>query len=73
MTRAGSEGEYRVVRVDCDSLYVQPTGRHNYMDPKQSIAYNDIRALPVTRPDKTAIGAGLGAAAVIVAGAVFAR
>ena len=71
VTRAGSEGEYRVVRVDRDSLYVQPTGRHKYMDPKQSIAYNDIRELTVTRPDKTAIGTGLGVAAVIMAGAVF--
>jgi hypothetical protein len=71
VTHAGSEGEYRVVRVDRDSLYVQPTGRHNYMDPKQWIAFSDIRELTVTRPDKKAIGTGLGVAAVIVAGAVF--
>ena len=71
VTRAGSEGEYRVVRVDPRALYVQPTGRHNYMDPKQSIAFSDIRELTVTRPDKTAIGTGLGVAAVIVAGAVI--
>jgi hypothetical protein len=73
VTRGGLEGEYRVVRVDPQSLYVQPTGRHDYMDPKQSIAYSDIRELTVTRPDKKAIGTGLGVAAVIAAGALFAE
>jgi hypothetical protein len=73
ITRGGLEGEYRVVRVDPQSLYVQPTGRQDYMDPKQSIAYSDIRELTVTRPNKTAIGTGLGVAAVIAAGALFAE
>jgi hypothetical protein len=41
------------------------------MDPKRSIAYGDIRELTVTRPDKKAIGTGLGLAAVIVGAAVF--
>jgi hypothetical protein len=71
VTRGGSEGEYRVFRVDPQSLYVQPTGRGDHMDPKQSIAYSDIRELTVTRANRTAIGTGLGVAAVIAAGAVF--
>ena len=73
VTRGGLEGEYRVVRVDPQSLYVQPTGRQDHTDPKQSIAYSDIRELTVTRPDKKAIGTGLGVAAAIAAGALFAE
>ena len=71
VTRDGSEGEYRVVRVDPKALYVKPRGRDGRKDPEQSIAYGDIRDLTVTRPNTKAIGTGLGVAAVIAAGAVF--
>lgn len=71
VTLDGSEGEYRVVRVDPKALYVKPSGRDGRTDPEQSIAYSDIREVTVTRPDKKAIGTGLGVAAVIVGAAVL--
>lgn len=69
-TRSGTEGDYRVVRIDREALYVQPIGR-NHKDAKQSIAYKDIGELTVTRADRSAvISAGL-VVATIVAGAAF--
>ena len=61
VTRAGSEGEYRVVRVDSEGLVrTSPPDGDGRMDPEQSIAFSDIRELTVTRPDKKAIGTGPG-------------
>jgi hypothetical protein len=71
VTQAGSEGEYSVVRVDPSALYVKPSGRDGRKDPEQSIAYSDIREVTVTRPNKKAIGTGLGVAAVIVGAAML--
>lgn len=69
VTRSGSEGEFRVVRVDRESVSVQPVGR-KHKEPEQSIAYSDIRELSVTRADRRAIRGGL-IAATIVAGVAF--
>jgi len=63
-TRSGSQGEYRLVRVDQDALYVKPSGREGGKDAEQSIAYSDIRELTVPRANQTAISTGLTAAAV---------
>lgn len=70
VTLSETEGDYRVVRVERESLYVQPIGRDHHMDPKVSIAYGDIRALTVTRANRTAITAGL-AVATLFAGAML--
>lgn len=71
LTRDGTEGDYRVVRVGAEALFVKPRGQDRRKDSEQSIAYRDILELSVSRTNKSAVATGLVVAAVLGGGIVL--